>query len=134
LFAREARERIATPIKVESAGLVAPGRPSPAAAIDAAARRGIDLSRHRSRLVTTRAISAAQLVIVMSPDQARVVRRVGRSVTPTLVLGDLDPEPIEERTIVDPMGGPDEIFDESYDRIARCIDALIGLLLGSSSD
>jgi protein-tyrosine-phosphatase len=134
VFARDARARIATPIKVESAGLVAPGRPSPSAAIAAAARRDIDLSRHRSRLVTTRAIRAAQLIVVMSADQARFVRRAGRSEIPTLILGDLDPDPVNERTIVDPMGCPDEIFDESYDRIERCIAVLIELMAGPSSD
>lgn len=133
LFAREAGQRIAAPIKVASAGLVSPGRPSPVAAIAAAARRGIDLAPHRSRLVTTQAIAAAQLVVVMSADQARVVRRVGKREIATLILGDLDPEPMEERTIIDPMGGRDAIFDESYDRITRCVDALIDVLVGPSS-
>jgi protein-tyrosine-phosphatase len=134
LFAREAAAKIVPPIRVESAGLVAPGRPSPAAAIAAAARRGIDLSRHRSRLVTTKAIAGAQLVVVMSADQARVVRRVGRRDIPTVVLGDLDPQPMEERTIVDPMGESDDVFDASYDRITRCIDLLIDLLVGPRSE
>jgi protein-tyrosine-phosphatase len=132
LFARAAKERIAVPIVVESAGLVAPGRPSPAPAIASAARRDIDLSPHRSRLLTTRAIRAAELIVVMSADQERVVLRVGRIAVPTLILGDLDPQPIEERTIVDPMGGPDKLFDESYDRIARCIETLIDLIADPS--
>jgi protein-tyrosine-phosphatase len=83
--------------------------------------------------VTTQAIAAAQLVVVMSADQARVVRRVGKREIATLILGDLDPEPMEERTIIDPMGGRDAIFDESYDRITRCVDALIDVLVGPSS-
>jgi len=82
--------------------------------------------------LTTRAIRAAELVVVMSADQARVVRRVGRTEIPILILGDLDPEPVVERTIVDPMGGPDEIFDQSYARIERCIAELIALMSGPS--
>jgi len=132
LFAREAEARIAAPIRVASAGLVAPGRPSPPQAIAAAARRDIDLSHHHSRLVTTRAIREAKLVVVMSPDQERVVRRVGRTKITTLILGDLDPEPVEERTIVDPMGQRDAVFDASYDRIARCIRVMIELMSGPS--
>jgi len=69
----------------------------------------------------------------MSADQARVVRRVGRTDIPILILGDLDPEPVEQRTIVDPMGGPDELFDESFARIERCITELIALMAGPSA-
>lgn len=134
LFTRDAHAKIAAPIKVESAGLVAPGRPSPTAAIAAARKRGIDLSHHHSRLLTTRAIRSAGLIVVMSADQARVVRRVGRVEVATLILGDLDPDAVEERTIVDPMGGPDSLFDESYARIERCVAALIELMAGPSSD
>src|SRR5262249_52936071 len=86
-FARELDAKIATSVKVSSAGLVAPGRRSPPSAIAAAKRRGIDLTRHESRLVTTRAIGAAGLVVVMSADQQRVVHRVGRTEIQTLVLG-----------------------------------------------
>ena len=68
----------------------------------------------------------------MSADQAKVVRRVGRTEIPVLILGDIDPEPVEERTIVDPMGRPDEIFDQSYARIERCIAELIALMSGPS--
>ena len=69
----------------------------------------------------------------MSADQARVVRRVGRTEIPIVILGDLDPEAVEERTIVDPMGDSDEVFDESYARIERCIAALIDLMAGPTS-
>jgi protein-tyrosine-phosphatase len=132
LFRRDAKEKLPGTIKVESAGLAAPGRPSPSSAIAAAQRRGIDLSFHHSRLLTTRAVRAADLVVVMSADQAKVVRRVGRMEIPVLILGDLDPEPAAERTIVDPMGRPDEIFDQSYARIERCIAELITLMSGPS--
>lgn len=88
------------------------------------------MSRHQSRLLTTRAIAAARMVVVMSADQARVVRRVGRTQIPILVLGDLDPESVEERTIADPIGGPDQLFDESFARIERCIAELIALMCG----
>jgi protein-tyrosine-phosphatase len=63
----------------------------------------------------------------MSSAQAWVVGRVGRAELPALILGDLDPESVVERTIVDPMGCSDEVFDESYTRIERCIRELIDL-------
>ena len=120
LFAREAAARIPTPITVGSAGLISPGRASPPSAVAAAARRGIDLSRHQSRLL--RRVQHATRI-----DRGHVGRSGaggsarGRPLIRTLILGDLDPEPAGARTIGDPMGGPDELFDDSYDRIARCV-------------
>ena len=62
----------------------------------------------------------------MSAEQERAIRRLtGKKV---LVLGDLDPESIRERTIMDPWGGSDDDFDASYTRIERCVRELIRLL------
>lgn len=82
---------------------------------------------HRSTLVFAQAVRSSDLVVVMSASQARAIKRVaGAASTPlVLVLGDLDPEPILTRTIVDPWGLANEVFDESYERIDRCIDELI---------
>jgi hypothetical protein len=41
-----------------------------------------------------------------------------------LVLGDLDPEPIETRVIRDPVEQPKEVFELSYSRIERCVEEL----------
>jgi len=60
----------------------------------------------------------------MSAAQARAIERTYRVRQPPLVLGDLDPGPIESRTIVDPWGGPPELFDASYARIERCVREL----------
>src|SRR6266700_3534397 len=47
--------------RVASAGFVGPGRPAPAEGSIAAARRGIDLSRHRSQLLTPVLAAEAQV-------------------------------------------------------------------------
>jgi len=112
-------------VAVSSAGFVGPGRGSPDQALAAASRRGIDLGAHRSTLVFTQAVRSADLIVVMSASQARSINRVASLLSAPLVLGDLDPKPILTRTIVDPWGLPDEVFDESYERIDRCIDELI---------
>jgi len=116
------------PMKVASAGFVAPGRAPPEGAISAARARGIDLSSHLSTLVTQDALRGAELVAVMSEDQARGIRsRYGPGVS-VLVLGDLDPLSIETRTIPDPWGRDDELLEKVYSRIDRCVEQLAELI------
>ena len=126
MFAKLAGERVAGRIHTLSAGFTSPGRSSPPKALAASQRRGIDLTSHRSRLLTDRLIRKSDLIVVMSAEQDRAIRRL--TGTNVLVLGDLDPEPIRERTIMDPWGGSDDDFDASYARIERCVHELIRLL------
>jgi protein-tyrosine phosphatase len=112
-------------IRVESAGFVGFDRPPPAEAIVAAARRGVDLSEHRSRPLARPLAFAADLVVVMDAAQGRAVcDRFGCSPEAVVVLGDLDPERIATREIPDPVSRPLEAFDECYARIERCVQAL----------
>jgi protein-tyrosine-phosphatase len=109
-----------------SAGFSGPDRPSPDEAIAAAARGGVDISAHRSRLLTGEAARASDLVVVMDSRQARKVERLtGHSQgIPVLVLGDLDPDPIPSRAIVDPWGRGDSVLLEVYQRVDRCVAIL----------
>jgi len=114
---------------VRSAGFIGPNRPSPREAVDAAARRGIDLSNHRSSLLTPDLVESADLLVVMEPAQQRqVLERFGRSARDVIVLGDLDPAPILARTIRDPVNQPSDVFEESYTRIERCVQELARIL------
>jgi protein-tyrosine-phosphatase len=115
-------------IKLASAGFIAPGRRAPELALNAARRRGIDLSSHLSKLVTADAVRAVDLVVVMSEDQARGIRsRYGQSVT-LLILGDLDPLSNQGRTIFDPLGGDAQLVEQVYSRIDRCVEQLAELI------
>jgi protein-tyrosine phosphatase len=108
-------------VLVASAGLVSPGRACPADANIAAARRGVDLSEHRSHLLTPLA-AGADIIIVMDARQQRAVcERFGRAVGDVMLLGDLDPEAIATRAIHDPVEQPLEMFEQSYARIERCV-------------
>lgn len=114
---------------VASAGFVGPGRGTPPHGITAAARRDIDLSPHRSQLLTPVLVAAAHLVVVMDvQQQRRVCERFGRVRSEVIVLGDLDPQPIATRAIHDPVDQPLEAFEESYARIERCADTLVAEL------
>jgi protein-tyrosine phosphatase len=127
-----ARELAAFDIEVQSGGFIGFNRPPPAEALAAAERHGVDLSNHRSRLVTADLARAADLIVVMDPTQRRLVcERFGRWPTEVLVLGDLDPAPVETRTIRDPVNESQEVFDQVYERIARCVHEL-GRVLGSA--
>src|SRR3954463_5209363 len=56
---------------VTSGGFVGSDRAPPELSIAISARRGIDLTRFRSRPLTPTAVSSADLIIVMDADQAR---------------------------------------------------------------
>lgn len=115
-------------IRVRSIGFLPPGRPSPDRALEAARRRGLDLSEHRSRSISASELREADLVIVMTGKQRRELGWLhGRP--DTLQLGDLDPVAGVGRNIQDPYGKPPELFDEVFARIDRAVEALAGLLL-----
>lgn len=123
-------------IRVESAGFVRSHRPAPPEAVAAAARHGVDLSDHRSRLLTPDLARSAELIVVMDPGQQREVReRFGRPGRDLIVLGDLDPAPLGgggTRAIRDPMGQGPDVFEASYARIERCVAALVSVLGGQA--
>jgi protein-tyrosine phosphatase len=119
--ALEATDR--THIRVASAGFVGPGRSCPDHAVEVAASRGLDLSSHRSQLPTPTVVRAADLIVVMEGGQRGAFRALfGRD---ALVLGDLDLQPIETRTIEDPFDQDRAVFARSYARIERCVGQLV---------
>jgi protein-tyrosine-phosphatase len=116
---------VAQHANIQSAGFIAPGRPSPPLAVEAAAARHVDLSNHRSRMIIPAYLEQADLVVVMDPRQAREIHhRFPWVHRPFLVLGDLDPLPIATRVILDPIDRPRADFDACYARIDRCLASL----------
>ncbi len=121
-FARALPTDVAANIMVDSVGFIGPGRKPPSTGLAVAMKRGIDLSRHRSKVVTAELLRGADLVVVMGAEQARGVRnRLATGSRSPLILGDLDPEPITRRTILDPWEGDESVFELSYSRIERCV-------------
>lgn len=117
-------------VRVVSAGFILPGRPSPDAARRVAARRGLDLENHRSRVVAPAMAREADVILVMAPRQRAQLRQAagaepGRS---SIVLGDLDPAPIDGRTIIDPYDQSNEVFEAVFERIDRCCRLLVEAL------
>ncbi len=109
-------------VTVESAGLIGPGRPSPADAVAAAARRGIDLRGHRSQLLMPDLVRAVDVILVMDTAQRRIIcERFGRPPQDVLLLGDFDPAPIESRAIKDPWEQGPDVCEVVYGRIEDCM-------------
>lgn len=119
-------------IEITSAGFVGPGRPAPVDAMTLATGQGLDLSSHRSSLLTAERVRGSSLVVVMDAHQKRAVQgRFGLPPETVIVLGDLDPEPIDTRTIRDPWAQPEEVLRASFARIRRCVHILAGAISDS---
>lgn len=122
LLRRHLGEFLDSEHQIQSAGFIGPGRPSPDEAIRSAGRRNIDLSGHRSQLITEKLVRGSELIIVVSEEQAHELRNrfpLGR--TQICLLGDLDPESIDTRAIQDPFEREPQIFERSFARIDRCV-------------
>jgi protein-tyrosine phosphatase len=125
-FAAESRR---PGMRIASAGFVGPGRPSPGDAQAEARTRGIDLSAHRSAVLDGAKLNEWDLVVVMEARQARALRsHFGVSADRLLVLGDLDPGSIDGRSIADPWQSPGTVLGPSYQRVERCVRALVAVL------
>lgn len=113
-------------IVIASGGFLRSDRPSPPEAVRIAGERGIALGTHRSRAVDAQMLADVDLVVVMEVAHERKLRQLpeGRSV-PTILLGDFDPESPNRREIRDPWGHPDEVFHLSFERVERCLGALV---------
>lgn len=121
-------------IHVASAGFMGPNRPVPPEAARVAARRGLDLSPHRSQLISAYHTRQAELIVVMdSLQRRRVCLEFGRYRRDVVILGDLDPQSIDRRAIHDPISQPEESFEASYARIDRCVDSLVSALARASA-
>lgn len=116
-------------IVIQSAGFVGPDRPVPQASLELARSRGLDLAQHRSQLLTKPLVGASELIVVMSAEQKQQInQRFGYPLRRLLVLGDLDPEGSERRTIIDPWNRPPEALHAAVDRIERCVEVLVETL------
>ena len=120
------RELAPAGIDVRSAGFIGFDRPAPAEAVAAAARHDVDLTAHRSRLLTTELVRTTDLIVVMDRSQRReIVESFGGRSADVVLLVDFDPEPVETRRIQDPLNQSSAVFEQVYEQIARCGRALV---------
>jgi protein-tyrosine-phosphatase len=114
---------------VTSAGFFGSDRAVPPISVALSAKRGLDLSRYRSRPLTQSAVINADLVIVMDSAQARqMLRTFPISRARIVIAGDLDPRPEASRSIQDPWNQSSDVFESSFDRLDRCAATLVRIL------
>ncbi|MFQ5415317.1 MAG: L-threonylcarbamoyladenylate synthase [Phycisphaerae bacterium] len=106
-------------VHIESAGTSGGGGGAADHAIAVMARRGIDVSGHRSRSLTTALIEQADHIYTMTAAHEESVMRMAPSARRrvTRLLGDRD--------VVDPFGGT----EDDYERTAQAIDAGLAVRL-----
>ena len=120
------RTRVGPRVRIESAGFIFPGRPPPEHAVEAAAARGVPTGDHRSQVVTEAMLADADAVFVFDRFNVRRLRKTGAArMDRVFWLGDLDPQWVGKRAIIDPWGKALEDFDRTFARIERCIDEIV---------
>jgi protein-tyrosine-phosphatase len=118
--------------RVSSAGFILPGRPSPENAVKVAKERGLDMTDHRSRVISPLMLGEFDLVVAMTAEQVRDLR-TKHGCRGVIHLGDVDPGPIPMRDIPDPYGTGTARFAEVYERIDRAVGELHRVLRGPRS-
>jgi protein-tyrosine-phosphatase len=116
-------DRIKIPIEFSSAGCSAfEGMPATQHAASVAAQHGVDLSKHRSRLLNRQSVKDADLIVTMADKHRKTV-------------GVIDPDALsytvkitefcnEFGDVPDPIGGDRTEYERVYDLIERCIEAM----------
>ena len=97
------------------------GRGAPAVALEAAAAAGIDLSAHRSVLLTDELLRKADMVIVMDAENRMELSRRSAAAGKVYFLGAL--AALGTLFIADPYGKDRNCFDRQYARIAQTLEA-----------
>jgi protein-tyrosine-phosphatase len=108
-------------VSVASAGVAArPGGDASEHAVTVARRHGIDLGEHRSRPLTPELVGWADLVLAMGPPHLEGVWRLGGA-EKALTLGEFATGAEDGYSIRDPYGGPEAVYEETYDELHRLI-------------
>lgn len=94
-------------------------------AIRVAARRGLDLSKHRSAALTPERISRSDLVITMTRRHLEVVSRLAPRAPVILATEFLPPgHPLHGRDVPDPFGSGLETYEATWEVLEECVDGL----------
>ncbi len=122
-------QRALPEVAVTSAGFFGSDRAVPEISVTLSAKRGLDLSRYRSRPLTQSTVGNADLVIMMDLYQAReLARRFAIDRARIVIAGDLDPRFDASRSITDPWNRSSDVFESSFDRLDRCAATLVSIL------
>lgn len=112
-------------VQVASAGVAArPGDAASELAVRVAARYGVPLDAHRSQPLGPELVGWADLVLAMGSGHVDGVRRLGGD-DKVRTLGDFASGGDEGYSVRDPFGGPEEVYEGTYQELRSLIvDAL----------
>lgn len=119
-------------VVAESAGVAAfPGEPATPGAMRAVGENGLDLTHHRSRVLTEAIVATADLILVMTHGHVTLVEETGGT-THTRLLSDFAAEESGAVSggVQDPFGGGAEAYLETF----RILEHLVGTALDRISD
>lgn len=114
-------------VGTSSAGIGAwEGQEAAGHAVAVLAEIGVDISRHRSRMLTREIAEGAALLVAMAREHREYALALAPGAAPRAILiGELDPAR-EDPDVHDPIGGGREVYRAVRDDIER----LVGLLVG----
>ena len=130
-----ARRRVSelgwTGVDIRSAGVGAfPQAPPSGGARRVSAAHGLDLSNHSASLLTAEEVDWADLILTMSPGHLMRVVDLGGGDRAALLslfaLGEMGPD--ASASIPDPIGGPDEEYEATYQLLEELIDRVMDRL------
>jgi low molecular weight protein-tyrosine phosphatase len=117
-----ARRALGDGVEVASAGFLPDGRRSPTDAVAAAAAWGIDLSVHRSRVVSAALVRRSDAIFVFDADNhRRLLSDFPEAAARVHYVGALERD--GRLFVEDPWGGGPDAYAASYRRIADALRA-----------
>ncbi|MEO5904698.1 MAG: low molecular weight protein arginine phosphatase [Gemmatimonadaceae bacterium] len=112
-------------VEVSSAGTQAwDGSSASDGSILVGLERGLDLSTHRSRMITPELVAATDLILVMAPQQVERIKEINPAANVHLLAGYATGERAG-RTVQDPFGGDLDSYRETANDLERELSGLI---------
>ena len=117
-------------LEVISAGVAAfPGDLAARNSIKALAKVGLDLSDHRSRIVSPPMLDQAHAIFVMTEGHRRQVNALGvPPEVPVLLFRELMGETVDAADVPDPIGADLRAYAETRDALAEAIPSIVAFL------
>ncbi len=115
-------------LTVASAGTFAvEGTPATGHALRAAARRGADLSTHRSRPLGAENLAGMDLVVGMSPSHVQALPSGYGDEIPTALVTDFLPSDhvLHGAPVSDPHGGDEAAYEETARLLEECVAGIL---------
>jgi protein-tyrosine-phosphatase len=120
-----------THVEFGSAGTgAAEGAPASGGALRVAAAHGLDLTGHSSRPLSPSDAERADLVLAMSPGHLMTLVELGVGERAALLTSFAGGHPTDARevSIPDPIGGPDEEYEETFVLLEKLIEKVLARL------